>query len=211
MRQRAAEIESRLMSQAGAAATSNSDERAALVLAAGELGGAVLGFLNDPSYAVRICAALAPGLRGHPDAIAVLLDAFNRHVTQIDQWFTNPPPQFFGWPRFYVVDRLVETVRNFDQLVDGAVALLSIADKHTVDRDWGQTAGGGVSRWRRRRQIGSAAPISRGLGGSPPALGPCLRQPAPVVPQGWADIRPQGVCGETTILILPISDCRYRS
>jgi hypothetical protein len=98
----------------------------------------VLEFLNDPSFAVRICAAMAPGLRGHRDATAVLLDAFNGHVTQIDGWFTDGPPQFVGWPRFYVIDRLLETVKDFEKLADGAIALLPIADKHTVDRDWGK-------------------------------------------------------------------------
>jgi hypothetical protein len=77
-------------------------------------------------------------MRQNADARRVLLDAFNNHVTEIDGWFVDRPPQFWGWPRFYVVDRLVETVKDFDQLLPGAIALLPIADKHTVDRDWGK-------------------------------------------------------------------------
>jgi hypothetical protein len=135
MREQAPQVEARL--EAMIRQSSDSDERAALVLALGEIGGAVLDNLNDPSHAVRICAALAPGLRRHPAAVAALLDAFNGHATAIDGWFTDRPPQFFGHPRFAVVARLVEVVDDFDRMLPGALTLLSIAHKHTVDRDWG--------------------------------------------------------------------------
>ena len=54
----AKDLGSRLLSLARAA--SNSDERGAHVLAIGELGFSSAEFLEDPSPAVRICAALAP-------------------------------------------------------------------------------------------------------------------------------------------------------
>ena len=158
MRDRAPEIESRLTAMIRA--SSDSDERSALVLALGQLrSDAVLESLSDPSRAVRVCAALAPGLRGHPAATAALLDAFNHHVTEIDGWFTNRPPQFFGYPRFEVVARLVESVKDFDRLVPGALALLPIADKRTVDRDWGPLlaaafpAGDGIVKTPAQRQF----------------------------------------------------------
>lgn len=44
------------------AAAAGPDERAALVLAMGELGLAPREYLNDPHPGVRACVALAPGL-----------------------------------------------------------------------------------------------------------------------------------------------------
>lgn len=135
LRDLANDLEPRLLTLARAA--QNSDERSAHVLALGDLGSSPIAFLADPSPAVRICAALAPGLADHPAAIDVLLNALERHAGEIDGWFVERPPQFEVRPRFSVVARLIQQVKDFDRLVDGAIALVRITAKSCVDSDWG--------------------------------------------------------------------------
>ena len=115
----------------------NSDERSTLVLAIGDLGVAPTAFLDDPSPAVRLCAALAPGLKDDPDSIFALLRTLERHAGEIDGWFVERPPQFVMQPRFSVVARVVEQVKDFDRLVNAAVAVAAITDMYCVDFDWG--------------------------------------------------------------------------
>jgi len=135
MRGHLSEFESRLTALARTA--QDADERSAHVLALGDLGAALADLLEDPSPAVRICAALTPGLAGNAAATSELLDALKHHAADIDGWFTNTPPQFSFRPRFSVVARLVEQVKDFELLVDAAVAVLPVATKYTVDYDWG--------------------------------------------------------------------------
>ena len=131
----AKELESRLLSLARTA--SNSDERSAHVLAIGDLGFSPAEFLEDPSPPVRICAALAPGLATNPSAIDELLNVLKEHAGEIDDWFEDKPPQFPMRPRFSVVARLVQQVKDFDRLVDAAIALVAVTTKYCVDFDWG--------------------------------------------------------------------------
>jgi hypothetical protein len=135
LRHQTTEIESRLLALARSA--QNSDERSAHVLALGDIGFAPVAFLEDPSPAVQMCAALAPGLAENPAAIAILLNALERHVNDIDNWFTETPPQFSRCPRFNVVARLVEQVTEFERLADAAVAVAGIASKYSGEYDWG--------------------------------------------------------------------------
>ena len=132
---RAGEVELRLTALARAAR--DADERCAYVLALGELGASPAAFLEDPSPAVRMCAALAPGLAGNAAATAELLAALERHAQSIDGWFVSMPPQFEFRPRFAVVARLLERVTDFERLGDAAVAVLAVTTKHCVDFDWG--------------------------------------------------------------------------
>jgi hypothetical protein len=113
------------------------DERAAHVLALGELGFAPVAFLEDESPSVRLCAALAPGLADHPAALDELLTALEQHAGEIDNWFTERPPQFSSRPRFRVVARLVQRVTDFERLADAAVAVVGVTAKYCVDYDWG--------------------------------------------------------------------------
>lgn len=113
------------------------DERCAHILALGDLGESPLEFLGDPSPAVRMCAALAPSLATNPVAIRILLETLEHHVDQIDTWFTDRPPQFSMRPRFAVVNRLVQHVKDFDVLVDAAVSVITATSKQCVDYDWG--------------------------------------------------------------------------
>jgi hypothetical protein len=135
LRSYANDLESRLLALARAA--HNSDERSAHVLALGDLGFSPIDFLEDPSPAVRICAALAPSLAAHPVAINELLNALEQHAGDIDGWFVDKPPQFPMRPRFAVVARLVQQVKDFDRLVNAAIALVSVTAKYCVDFDWG--------------------------------------------------------------------------
>src|SRR5262249_3955927 len=94
-------------------------------------------FLSDPSPAVRMCAALAANLADDPAAIHELLKVLEHHAGEIDTWFVEKPPQFGMRPRFSVVARLIQQVKNFDELVTAAIAVVRITSKDCVDCDWG--------------------------------------------------------------------------
>jgi hypothetical protein len=130
-----AELGSRLLALANRA--DDMDERSAHVLALGQLGFSPAAFLNDPSPAVRLCAALAPSLSADPGATDELLGATEKHAREIDGWFTQKPPQFPRKPRFYVVARLIERVGDFDRLAAAAIAVVRITKKSCIDDDWG--------------------------------------------------------------------------
>jgi hypothetical protein len=115
----------------------DADERSAHVLALGDLGALPLDFLEDPSPAVRMCAALVPGLATHAAAIQQLLNALEQHAGAIDNWFVEQPPQFAMRPCFPVVARLIDQVKDFDRLVDAAIAVAGVTAKYCVDFDWG--------------------------------------------------------------------------
>jgi hypothetical protein len=129
-------LESRLIVLARLA--SNSDECATYVLALGDLGCQPVEFLHDPTPPVRLCAALAPGLAQHDGATDGLLDALEYHCDSIDSWFQERPPQFHIHPRFAVVARVMERVKEFERLLPAALAVVRAASKMSVDHDWGR-------------------------------------------------------------------------
>jgi hypothetical protein len=131
----AKDIEARLLRLAQAA--QDTDERSAHVLALGDLGFAPTRFLEDRSPAVRMCAALAPSLATEPAAIGTLLRILEHHAGEIDSWFVEKPPQFAMRPRFPVVARLIQQVKEFDRLASAAVAVAGLTTKYCVDFDWG--------------------------------------------------------------------------
>jgi hypothetical protein len=135
LRHHSKDLESRLRTMA--ASTQNTDERSALVLSLGDLGYSPVEFLEDPSPPVRMCAALAPGLAADPRAINELLQSLEYHAKEMDAWFVEKPPQFAMRPRFPVVARLIQQVRDFDRLTNAAVAVAGVTTKHCVDFDWG--------------------------------------------------------------------------
>jgi hypothetical protein len=129
------DVESRLLALAQAAP--DTDERSAHVLALGDLGFSPITFLEDRSPAVRMCAALAPSLAANPVAIGELLNVLEHHVVEIDAWFIEKPPQFAMRPRFPVVARLIQQVKDFDRLAGAAIAVVGVTTKYCVDFDWG--------------------------------------------------------------------------
>jgi hypothetical protein len=135
LRHHAAQLELRLLSVARAA--TSSDERSAYVLALGELGYAPTAFLSDASPAVRMCAALAPSFSTDERAITELLTVLEAHAGDIDGWFIERPPQFSMRPRFRVVQRLIQGVRDFDRLVDAAIVVARVTNKSSFDYEWG--------------------------------------------------------------------------
>jgi hypothetical protein len=103
------------------AASAAPDERAALVLAMGELGLAPREYLADPHPGVRACAALAPALAPDDAATAEILAAL-ADPAACDDWFTNPPPQLRFRIRFALVTAAIERVDGFDKLLPAAIA-----------------------------------------------------------------------------------------
>lgn len=128
------DLESRLLAMARG--SQNSDERSSHVLALADIGFSPVGFLDDPSPAVRMCAALAPSLASNPVASAELIKALE-NAASIDDWFAERPPQFPMRPRFTVVARLVERVKDFERLVSAAESVLRVTWSGGVDFDWG--------------------------------------------------------------------------
>ncbi|WP_223637985.1 hypothetical protein [Corallococcus sp. EGB] len=120
-----------------ARATPNTDERSTLVLMLGELGVAPSEFLEDASPAVRVCAAMAKGLETNEAATRELLQALEHHAAQMDDWFKVRPPPFKMRPRFYMLERLLERVKDFDRLLPVAVTLARVTVKQCVDMEWG--------------------------------------------------------------------------
>ncbi len=151
------EVQSRLLTLAHSA--QDVDERAAHVLALGDLGYSPVEFLRDQSPAIRMCAALAPSLNGDTTAIGELLRTLEHHAENIDNWFVEKPPQFAMRPRFRVVARLVEQVTDFDRLADAAVAVLGVTSEYCVDFDWGPLLAAAFPGWYRRRHNGIATPV----------------------------------------------------
>jgi hypothetical protein len=150
------EVEAKLLVMARSA--ENDDERCAHVLALGELGYPPLEFLTNSSRAVRVCAAMAPALAHDVAATKELVDAFNQHMTSIDDWFVERPPQFQLRPRVYLVRHTAERVNDFERLATGAVVLASMAS----DWEWGRLLpiafpdGGGIVRMESQRRFLSA-------------------------------------------------------
>lgn len=78
------------------------DEAAVIVLALGGTGGDTAEFLTHGDPAIRACAALAPGLRGDPAALAELVAAACDQGAA-ESWFTRCPAYFGGSARVRLV------------------------------------------------------------------------------------------------------------
>jgi len=131
---RAKDIEQLLRNMAQTA--EDTDERSALVLALGELDTSPSGFLRDPSPAVRMCAALAPKLAEDAVATEVLIKSLEK-AGEIDTWFAATPPQIRFHPRFAVVERAIERVKEFERLINGAEEVIRVTTLYCADFDWG--------------------------------------------------------------------------
>lgn len=98
--------------------TNDIDERAALVMALGEIDAAPHEFLTDPWLIVRGCAALAPALADDPAAHDVLADLI-ASPRAFDAGFTNTPPQFPMWPRYRLIQAACERIDDDQRLIAG--------------------------------------------------------------------------------------------
>ncbi|GIJ43466.1 hypothetical protein Val02_03520 [Virgisporangium aliadipatigenens] len=119
-----------------AAAAREPHERAALVLAVGDLGLRPARHLADPHPGVRACAALAPALAGDPAATAEILAAL-ADPAATDRWFDRRLPQVRTRLRFSLVNAAIARVEETDRLLPAAVAVARIATLFTVDAEWG--------------------------------------------------------------------------
>lgn len=98
------------------------DERAALLMALGEIHAAPREFLTDPWLIVRGCAALAPALADDPHAHDVLADLITR-PRAFDAGFTHTPPQFSMWPRYQLITAACERIPDEQRLIPGISAI----------------------------------------------------------------------------------------
>ncbi|BBH71642.1 hypothetical protein ACTI_83270 [Actinoplanes sp. OR16] len=119
------------------AAQAGPDERAALVLAMGELGLSPAGYLGDAHPGVRACAALAPALAADARATAELLAALGDPAA-IEFWFERRPPQFHGHLRFTLIGAVIERGVTPADLLPAALAVVPLAHVFTVRSDWGR-------------------------------------------------------------------------
>lgn len=118
------------------AAAAAPDERAALVLAMGELGVEPRRYLDDPNPGVRACAALAPALADDPTATAEIFAAL-ADPAATDDWFTHRLPQIPTRIRFSLVAAAIARVDDPDRLLPAALAIAPIASRYTVRDEWG--------------------------------------------------------------------------
>jgi len=105
---------------------------------------------------------LAPSLAADPAAINEWLNALERHAGDIDAWFVHQPPQFSMRPRFPVVQRLLQQVKDFDRLVNAAIAVVSVTENTVLTviggRCWPRRSRTGAASSRRRPNAGSSTP-----------------------------------------------------
>ncbi|GLX02013.1 hypothetical protein Misp02_60990 [Microtetraspora sp. NBRC 16547] len=109
------------------ARTADAAERAALVLALGDLGAAPRDFLEDPHLGVRACAALAPALADHPAAVDVIMGAL-QDPEATDRWFPDGLPQIVGRFRGTLLNAALERVTGFAELLPVALAFARLTD-----------------------------------------------------------------------------------
>jgi hypothetical protein len=119
------------------ASSSDRRERAATVLTLAAWGQDTSGLLTDPDPAIRACAALGPLPAEDPRPAVVLAEALSR-PQEVDHWFgPESLPQFEGRPRFTLLQALLARTSTLEEILDTALALMSMAGDYTVDRDWG--------------------------------------------------------------------------
>ncbi|MER7282482.1 hypothetical protein ABT369_49430 [Dactylosporangium sp. NPDC000244] len=112
------------------------DERAAMVLAIGEVGGAPRAHLRDPHPGVRACAALAPALADDPAALDEILAALADPLAP-ETWFAEPPPQFDQHIRFTLIAAATARTDDPQRLLPAALAVAPVASRHTAAFDVG--------------------------------------------------------------------------
>lgn len=113
----------------------NRDERAALVLALGQLGGDVSGWLEDQDEAIRACAAL---FVADARATSVLIAALT-HPAQVNAWFEQRPAFFPMHARFTLLGELIDRNVTLAQLLPAALALIAQSKGGLMaNSEWGR-------------------------------------------------------------------------
>jgi hypothetical protein len=109
------------------------DERAALVVGIGELGGDTSPWLGDADVAIRACSAVY--LPTDPAAAQPLLAVLSQ-PEDLKSWFTEPPWRHYG-VRERLIEGLLERDLTFAETLPAAVAIAETADPYVPDQDWG--------------------------------------------------------------------------
>lgn len=109
------------------------DERAALVVGIGELGGDTGPWLSDPDVAIRACSAVY--LPADPAAAQPLLAVLSQ-PEDLKTWFAEPPWRHYG-VRERLIEGLLERDLTFTEILPAAVAIAETADPYFPDQDWG--------------------------------------------------------------------------
>jgi hypothetical protein len=113
------------------------DQRGALVVGVGELGGDTSPWLEDADEAIRACSAVY--LPTEPAAAQHLLAVLSA-PEDLKNWFGEPP-----WRHDGVRERLLEGLLAqdlaFAEMLPAAVAIAQTADPWFPDHDWGLLLG----------------------------------------------------------------------
>ena len=109
------------------------DERAALVVGIGELGGDTSPWLRDADVAISACSAVY--LPSDPAAAQPLLAVLSQ-PEDLKSWFAEPPWRHYG-VRERLIEGLLERDLTFQEMLPAAVAIAETANPHFPDQDWG--------------------------------------------------------------------------
>lgn len=115
------------------AAADTRDERAALVVGVGELGGDTSRWLADADDAIRACGAVY--LPTEPAAAQCLLAVLSQ-PEDLKSWFAEPPWRHYG-VRERLIEGLLERELTFAEMLPAALAIAETADPYFPDQDWG--------------------------------------------------------------------------
>jgi len=102
---------------------SNRDERAAFLLALGELGDELTDFLKDIDKVICACAALF--VQGR-HAESILVETLSEPL-EIDNWFNHKPDYFSNKIRFSLLDSLLQRDVSIEQILPAATAIIKVA------------------------------------------------------------------------------------
>jgi hypothetical protein len=111
-------------------------DRAAWVLALGNLGADTSAFLSDRAQLVRVCAALSASVADDPRSLREILAALDQLP---DPGWWRPTGYLFiqgPWPDA-LIDAAITRARSFDQLLPVALCVATYAHPDLVEFDWG--------------------------------------------------------------------------
>jgi hypothetical protein len=111
-------------------------DRAAWVLALGNLGADTSVFLGDGARLVRVCAALSASVADDPRYLREILATLDQLPDP--GWWRPTACLFIQGPwHWALIDAAVARARSFDQLLPVALAMAPYATPEFVEFDWG--------------------------------------------------------------------------